>query len=91
MAIVEVYYQDFREYNNKGSFTIECEQPFDPFRWKPPIKWEGYIKNEKISFLQRNASAISKHDFDFTELPENFHRFIPEIITAIDDAMRAMD
>ena len=91
MAIVKVYYQDFKEYDNKGRFDIRCEQPFNPFSWKPPIKWEGSIKNERISFVQKNASANSKLDFDFTELPENFHHFIPEIITAIDNAMRVMD
>lgn len=91
MATVKVNYQDFREFKNQGSFSIESDQDFNPFKWTPPINWQGYIKDVKISFIQKNACSLSDHDFDFSNLPDQFHRFIPNIIEAIDDAMRVMD
>lgn len=91
MARVEVFYQDFRENNNQGRFIVESDQAMNPYTWKPPIHWEGYIKEVKISFTQIRASGSSERDYDFSKLPEQFHRFIPEIVEAIDNAMRVMD
>ena len=91
MARVEVEYTDYSKHGNKGRLILEGDKAFNPYTWKPPINWEGYIGGEKISFVQTSASGYSEGDYDFSQLPEKFKRLIPEIVSAIDDAMRTMD
>ena len=91
MAKVKVVYPDFQEYKNEGSFTIESDKEFNPYTWQPPIHWKGSFKGVDFEFTQISASGSLEMDYDFTKLPIEVEKYIPKIISAIDDAMRVMN
>lgn len=91
MYDVKGEFPHYQSYNNKGSFALKADKTMNPFTWAPPIKWKGFVNGTEVSFIQVDAGAISKDDFDFTGFPEQLNSAISYIIEAIDDAMRVMD
>jgi hypothetical protein len=45
----------------------------------------------KVSFTQTSNSGSNQLDYDWTDFPEEVKQAIPDIIRAIDNAMRTMD
>jgi len=84
-------FPNYRSHNNEGSFSLEADQGFNPYTWRPPINWRGWVNNVAVSFIQVNASGGDLSDYDFSGFPPQFERAKPFIVAAIDDAMRVMD
>ncbi len=63
----------------------------NPYSWKAPIEWKGYINNDKISFTQIENSGYAEYCFDFSNLKEEYKFLASDIVELIDKAMKVMD
>ncbi len=79
------------EGNRPISVNLNPNQAFNPYTWKPPIIWKGFVGSEKVTFIQIASSAIGLDDFDWTNFPIASISLRREIVKAIDNAMRTMD
>lgn len=91
MHQVEGEYPDYQKYPMKGRFYLDADQSFNPFTWKPPIHWEGYVGGQKVIFTQLGRSGYHVDHFDWQDFPEELESAKPYIVEAIDKAMKKMD
>ena len=84
-------YPDYQKTSLNSNFYLNADQSFNPFTWKQPIHWEGIVGGQKVQFVQIDSSGSSKHDYDWTDFPEQVASAIPYIVEAIDSAMKVMD
>jgi len=91
MERVEGEYIDYSAPNNKGYFKLKSDKDFNPFKWSPPIIWEGVVSRHKVKFVQTSDSGSNRNDYDFTGFPVEIEDAIDSIIEAINEAMRTMN
>lgn len=88
---VTAEYPDYSSFRLKSEIHLNCDQAFNPYTWKAPIHWEGYVGDTKVNFIQISEDAISEDSFDWSGFPEKLEYTKGYIVRAIDDAMRVMD
>lgn len=84
-------YPDDYHHSRKRSFSLKADQSFNPYTWKPPIHWEGFVGGEYVKFTQIDSSGTSIDYFDWQDFPSELDYVKSFIVKAIDDAMRVMD
>lgn len=80
------YHGDRKIYVN-----LDANQPLNPYTWKAPIEWEGYLGGIPIKFVQISNLAHSLKAFDWTGFPEEYDYLCPIIVKEIDKALSIMD
>jgi hypothetical protein len=91
MAQVEGTFTDYTKPSLKGSFYLDADQGFNYTTWHAPIHWKGWVGSCKVTFTQVNSYGSDRDDYDWTDFPNEIQSAIPDIVKAIDDAMRIMD
>lgn len=84
-------YADYSSPTNKRSFGLNSNQPFNPYTWNPPIKWEGFVGEQTVKFIQTDKFAYSTACFDWTDFPKELENAKYYIAKAIDKALKVMD
>lgn len=70
---------------------LKPDQSLNPFTWKPPILWDGFIDNTPVTIIQTERHALSINAFDWSGIPEAYYYLRNKIVAAIDKVMRTMD
>ena len=91
MAQVEETFTDYSRPNSTGFIELNAGVAFNPYTWKPPINWTGFVNGTPVNFTQVSASGSHEHNFDFSTFPIELKYAIPNVISAINGAMRTMD
>lgn len=89
--MVNTEYPDYSKMDNKSNILLNADHGFNPYTWKAPIHWKGWIGGVEVEFTQINASGSNKEDYDFSSLPKECSGAISYIVEAIDNAMKTMD
>lgn len=84
-------YPDYQRYPVKGMFHLNADQGFNPFTWKAPINWVGFVGSKEVKFTQIEDGSFNEQSFDWGNFPEELNYVKPYIVEAIDKAMRVMD